>query len=217
MAYTPLSRVPEFAPAPSRPPASSVIPARLEPVDYRILTYLFQGRKRAQIARTLARPLAEIVARMDRHAFRRLQAEVEAGVVKAILAASATEPVTLAKAAAPTAMRQVVKLSTTSQDPRTRLQASKAVLSYAGVEPPHRIEVTTPERILDQMTAEELARFAERRIWPERFRDVLRAFLPAPPAPAAPAAIDVTPTPPHEEPPTDERHLGSRTAYDDLD
>jgi hypothetical protein len=197
--YTPLSRVREYQ-AP-RSVTSSVIPSRLEPVDYRILTYLFQGMKILRIAVKLRRPQAEIAARIDRHAFRRLQADVEAGVVKGIIAASATEPITLAKAAAPAAMRQVVKLSGTCQDPRTRLQASKAVLSYAGVEPPTRIEVTTPERILDQMTAAELARFAERRVWPERFRELLRAFLPAPAAPSGETIVEATVALPDDEPP----------------
>jgi hypothetical protein len=211
--YTPLARCDEYEPP--RPTLAVPIPAKLEPVDYRILTLLFQGQKSTKIATKLRMPLREVIARQDRYTFRRLQAEVEAGVVKSILQASATEPAVLAKAAAPSAMRSVVKLSATCPDYRTKLQASKAVLSYAGVEPPTRIEVTTPERILDQMTAEELARFAERRVWPERFRDLLRAFLPAPSPP--PAAIDVTPSPipvAEEEPPVDERHVGTATAYD---
>lgn len=214
--YTPLARCPEYEEP--RPTLQVPIPTKLEPVDYRILTYLFQGLKTPKIASTLGRSLAEVAARVDRYAFRRLQSEVEAGVVKSILTASGTEPVTLAKAAAPGSMRQIVKLSSTCHDPRTRLQASKAVLSYAGVEPPTRIEITTPERILDQMTAEELARFAERRIWPERFRDLLRAFLPAPEPPPGQRAIDVTPTraaPPPDDQPPDETTLGEETAYDD--
>lgn len=211
--WTPLSQCAEYLPPPPR--LHVVVPAALQPVDYRILTYLFQGLRTAKIASLLGRSVLEIAARIERFAFRRLQAEVEAGVVKGIMAASTTEPVTLAKAAAPSAMRQVVKLAHTSQDPRTRLHASKAVLSYAGVEPPRRIEITTPERILDQMTAAELARFAEQRLWPERFRDLLRAFLPAPPA-AAPPPIETTARPVALEPSADdERQVGAETAYDD--
>jgi hypothetical protein len=215
--WTPLAECAEYDP-PRPSAAPPPIRAALEPVDYRILTYLFQGLKTGKIATKLGRSTLEVAARIDRFAFRRLQAEVEAGVVKGIMAASTTEPVTLAKAAAPSAMRQVVKLAHTSQDPRTRLHASKAVLSYAGVEPPRRIEITTPERVLDQMTAEELARFAERRIWPERFRDLLRAFLPAP-KDVTPPALETTarPVPPAPEAGgDDERHLpgGRHTAYD---
>jgi hypothetical protein len=211
--YTPLASCEEYQEP--KPQLTLVIPAKLEPVDYRILTYLFQGIKTAKIASRLGRSLAEIARRIDRTAFRQAQAEVEAGVVKSILQASAAEPTTMAKAAAPGAMRQVVKLSSTCQDPRTRLQASKTVLTYAGIEPPRRIEVTTPERILDQMTADELARFAAHRIWPERFRELLRAFLPAPgQPPASETIIEATATPHVEEPEADESEVGADTAYD---
>jgi len=189
------------------------VPAKLEPVDYRILTLLFRGWKTPRIAVAVHRPLGEIAARIDRHAFRKLQADVEGGVVRGIINASATEPQTIAKAAAPTSMRQIVKLSHTSQDPRTRLQASKAILTYAGVEPPTRIEVTTPERVLDQMTAEELARFAAHRIWPERFRELLRAFLPAPAPKPGETVVEATATPVDDDDPLDEDAIGSATAY----
>lgn len=214
--YTPLSSCAEYEEP--RPALLLVVPAKLEPVDYRIVTWLFMGMKTARIASRLGRPLAEVAKRIDRTAFRQLQAEIEAGVVKAILEARSAEPVTMAKAAAPGAMRQVVKLSTTSQDPRTRLHASRTVLQYAGVEPPKRIEVTTPERVLDQMTAEELARFAERRVWPERFRDLLRAFLPAPQGqhrPAGETIIEAETRPVVDEPEADEVEVGRETAYDE--
>jgi len=215
--WTPLASCAEYEEP--RPTLMVVVPAKLEPVDYRILTYLFQGVKTARIASRLGRSLAEISKRINRTAFRQAQAEVEAGVVKAILEARSAEPVTMAKAAAPGAMRQVVKLSSHSQDPRTRLSASKAVLQYAGVEPPRRIEVTTPERVLDQMTADELARFAERRVWPERFRDLLRAFLPPPSADLAQGkpgemTIEAKATT-VDEPEADEALVGRETAYDD--
>jgi len=211
--WTPLARCEEYRPP--EPKLLLVIPSKLEPVDYRILTWLFQGVKTARIASRLGRPLAEIARRIDRTAFRQLQAEVEAGVVKAILSASAAEPVTMAKAAAPGAMKQVVRLSNTSQDPRTRLAASKSILQYAGVEPPRRVEITTPERVLDQMTADELARFAERRVWPERFRELLRAFLPAPGAPAASeTVIEAKATVVADDVEADEQDVGAETAYD---
>jgi hypothetical protein len=209
--YTPLSRVREYEPP--KPVLSAPIPARLEPVDYRILTYLFRGWKTLRIATKLKRPVSEVAARIDRHVFRRLQADVEGGVVRGIITAATTEPATIAKAAAPAAMRQIVKLSATCQDPRTRLHAAKSVLTYAGVEPPARIEVTTPERILDQMTAEELARFAAHKVWPERFRDLLRAFLPAPTQPAPGETIIEARVIRADDEPVDEDQVGSATAY----
>src|SRR5262245_9310708 len=137
--WTPLARCEEYRPP--EPKLLLVIPSKLEPVDYRILTWLFQGIKTARIASRLGRPLAEIARRIDRTAFRQLQAEVEAGVVKAILSASAAEPVTMAKAAAPGATRQVVRLSDTAQAPETRLASFKSCTQYAGVGRVRGVEV----------------------------------------------------------------------------
>jgi hypothetical protein len=49
--------------------------------------------------------------------------------------------------------------------------------------------------VIEQMTPAELEDLAERRVWPARFREVLRAFLPAPVPrlPAAQTTVDVTP------------------------
>src|SRR5262249_48207672 len=114
-----------------------------------------------------------------------------------------------AKASAPDAMRRIVRQAQAERDPRTRLAANQAVLKYAGVEPPRRLEITTPDRVIEQMTAAELEDLAERRVWPARFREVLRAFLPAVAAATDPSrkALDVTPgvndfdEPPDDSPP----------------
>jgi hypothetical protein len=215
--WAPLTQCDEFRPPSVVDEATLCVPAtRLEPVDYRILTLLFRGWKTGRIAKVLRRSLGEVAARVDRSVFRKLQAEVEAGVVQQILVTSGTEPVTIAKAAAPAAMRRIVKLSSHSQDPRVQLGASKSVLQYAGVEPPRRLEITTPDRVLDQMTASELARFATERIWPERFRDLLRAFLPGPAPTPAETLIETTATPaPETDGGEDEAQVGRETAYRD--
>lgn len=111
-----------------------------------------------------------------------------------LLLPSDHEPNQIAKAAASDAMRRIIRQSQIERDPRTRLAANKTVLQYAGVEPPKRLEITTPDRVLEQMTASELEQLAEHRLWPARFKEVLRAFLPAPPA------LDVTPTREEREP-----------------
>lgn len=122
------------------------------------------------------------------------EAEAEEPVTAASIRARDPDPVVLAKSAAHGAMARLIKQSENERDPRVRLAANQAVLKYAGIEPPKRLEITTPDRVIEQMTAEELEDLAERRVWPARFREVLRAFLPAP-APVAPkdAVVDVTP------------------------
>jgi|SRR5215831_1629323 len=158
----------------------------LEPADYRLLHLRFRGFNERVCAEELERPLDEIKARMARPAFVALQASIERGVLESLLKHGEYEPTTIAKTAAPDAMRRIVRQSQAERDPRTRLAANQAVLKYAGVEPPKRLEITTPDRVIEQMTADELEALAERRVWPARFREVLRAFLPAPSAAPAP-------------------------------
>jgi hypothetical protein len=161
-------------------------PEKLEPVDYRILHFRFLGWGEERIAVALERPASEIQERARRQAFIEVQTEVERGVLQAIIKQGEYEPTQIAKAAAPDAMRRIVRQSASERDPRTRLAANVRVLQFAGVEPPRKLEITTPDRVLEQMTPGELEQLADHRLWPARFKEVLRAFLPAPP-------IDVTP------------------------
>jgi hypothetical protein len=160
---------------------------KLEPIDYRILHLRFLGWGLDRIALAIERPLAELEKRIGRPTFLETQTEVERGVLQSIIRQGEYEPNQIAKAAAPDAMRRIVKQSQIERDPRTRLQANKTVLQFAGVEPPKKLEITTPDRVLEQMTAAELEQLAEHRLWPARFKEVLRAFLPAPPL------LDITP------------------------
>src|SRR5215471_1542011 len=166
----------------------------LEPVDYRLLHLRFAGLSDQAIAEDVGRPIVEVRERIRRPRFLQVQAEIEKGLLHRITMQGEYEPVTLAKAAAPEAMRRIIRQSETERDPRTRLHANKTVLQLAGVEPPKRIEITTPDRVIEQMTAKELEDLAEHRVWPARFREVLRAFLPAPRVPKpSEAVLDVTP------------------------
>jgi hypothetical protein len=76
-------------------------------------------------------------------------------------------------------MKRLIHQSRTEHDGKVRLAANQAVLKFAGVEPARKVEATTPDKVLDQMTPEELALFAAHRKWPSRFREALRAFIPA--------------------------------------
>lgn len=174
----------------------------LEPVDYRLLHLRFAGLSDDACAEDIGRSVVEVKARISRTRFLAVQADIEKGVLDRIIRQGEYEPTTVAKAAAPDAMRRIVAQSIRERDPRTRLQANKAVLQYAGVEPPKRLEITTPDRVIEQMTAAELEDLAERRVWPARFKEVLRAFLPAAipgQVPPRHAVVDMTP----DEPPRD--------------
>jgi hypothetical protein len=159
------------------PEAFLAVPINLEPVDYRILTLLFQGKRVEQIAGQMGRSREEILARSERPRFKHLQGQVEKGIVERVARAGEFEPVTVARASASGAMRRIVAQSKTAIDPRVYLAANKEVLRMAGCEPPKRIEITTPDKVLDQMTPAELEHFAATREWPTRFKEDLQQFI----------------------------------------
>jgi hypothetical protein len=159
------------------PDAFLAVPINLEPVDYRILTLLFQGKRVEEIADTLGRTRDEVFARMERQRFKHLQGQVEKGIIERVSRAGEYEPVTVAWAGATGAMRRIVAQSKTAMDPRVYLAANKEVLRMAGCEPPKKIEITTPDKVLDQMTPAELEHFASTREWPTRFQDQLQQFI----------------------------------------
>jgi hypothetical protein len=158
-------------------PSPEHIPVELEPVDYRILTLLFKGERMEGIAEILHRTRAEVAARASRPRFLHLQRQVEKGVVERVTRSGEFEPVSVAKASATAAMQRIIQQSKTVQDPRVFLAANKEVLRMAGCEPPKRIEITTPDKVLDQMTPAELEHFAATREWPTRFQDQLAQFM----------------------------------------
>lgn len=156
---------------------AGVVPDHLEPVDYRILALLFQGRTIDAVAGEVERSRSEVLARTERPRFSHLRGEIEKGIVEAISRGGEYEPITIARANASPAMRRIIALSKTARDPRVYLQANKDVLRFAGAEPPRKVELVTPDKVLDEMTPEELAHFAATREWPMRFKDKLAQFI----------------------------------------
>lgn len=207
-----------FGPHPSNDPvfAGFHVSENLEPVDYRILHLRFAGHPESAIADDIGRSIEEVKVRITRPSFLQTQADVEKGVLATIIKQGEFEPTTIAKAAAPAAMRRIIEQSERERDPRTRLAANKTVLQFAGTEPPKRLEITTPDRVIEQMTPAELEDLAERRVWPSRFREVLRAFLPAPAIRQPPARVILDITPHDPGPPQDTAGLDLSAFADEL-
>lgn len=177
--FSPLGEVEEFAVLDLGldTPGLPALPEELEPVDYRILTLLFQGRTPEAIAGEVGRPRSEVLARTERPRFTHLRSQIEKGIVEAIARGGEYEPITIARVSASPAMRRIIALSKTARDPRVYLAANKEVLRFAGAEPPRKVELVTPDKVLDEMTPEELAHFAATREWPTRFRDKLAQYI----------------------------------------
>jgi len=146
--------------------------------DWEILALSLEGLHAPAIGERLGLPVAAVLRITGSADFRDQAARIEKALRAKITRAGDYEPLTAARAEAPKAMARMIQQSRVERDPRVRLAAHQAILKYAGVEPARKLEVTTPDRILEQMTPDELALFAAKRLWPARFRDTLRAFLP---------------------------------------
>ena len=79
----------------------------------------------------------------------------------------------VAKGAELEAMQTLVGLMQQSEDDRVRAGAADRVLKYAGVREPEPVAVTSPERLIEAMTPEELTIFVETKEWPDRFKPQL--------------------------------------------
>lgn len=161
-----------------------------DPLDYQLLVLSLSGTRRQELADRFTLTLEDLDSRLAGLA--EVKKQLTVTLLADVTSHADVEPVTHAKVEASGAMRRLVAQAKQERDPKVRLAANQAILRYAGVEPAKKVEFTTPDRVLEQMTPQELAAFAASRIWPERFRSALRAFMPT--------AIDVTPNSPPPKP-----------------
>ena len=118
--FSPLGAVAEYeilSPEDPLLPVPLQVAEHLEPVDYRILTLLFQGKTMEAVAGEVERSRSEIVARVGRPRFEHLKKEVEKGIVEQIARGGEFEPITMARANASPAMRRIIALSKRSRAP----------------------------------------------------------------------------------------------------
>lgn len=173
------------APSPTDTP-----PTSLDNIDRAICTLQLSDHSILEIALILTLPRDEVATRIGHPAYQALKRAIERGILTRVAEVRSAEPITRAKAAAPDAMGTMIRLARNAKENRIRLKAAEGVLKFAGVEPPKRVELTAPDRLLDLMTVQELAALADKKIWPSRFKDQLRHLLPAP---SVRDFLDITP------------------------
>jgi hypothetical protein len=77
-----------------------------------------------------------------------------------------------AQAEAPAAFERLVHLSQLASDQRTKYAATLDVLGLAGIAPTRKVEMTHRDAVLDQMSRQELERYARSGEWPARLKMV---------------------------------------------
>lgn len=166
-----------------RDPAGPPEPTELDVVGWQILDRTFGGELPAEIAAVLGWDVQRVERVIGSEPFRAARGRIEAGIARRIQRGS-FGVAAIAKEAATGAMRRVVGLSRTAANEETKRKANLDVLAHAGIIPEKRILHVSPDRILDEMTADECERFARLGIVPERFREQMapwvRGALPAP-------------------------------------
>lgn len=144
----------------------------LLPGEWMILGKVFERKSIKEIAKECGMQAGNVSRILAKPAFKQAVAMVEASIVERI-ARGEFGVLAIAKANSVGAMRRLVGMSKGSEDERVRLQATLKLLEIGGIQPPKPSITESPERLIDQMTAEEAERFAKEGEFPERFRDQL--------------------------------------------
>lgn len=155
--------------APSGPVVVAPVVAGIN--RYELVARLALGHDHGRIGRAMG--IDSDAVRDAARACEGLFAQVEEAVRQRFIAEADVEATTLAKAAAPDAMRNIITLAESCNDAKTKHAANRSVLEFAGTTPPKRIEISSGDKLLDMMTADELREFAAGK-WPARFADQLR-------------------------------------------
>lgn len=176
--WTPFADTPEEGePAHLIPETTAVVATNghgpaLRPRERVLLAHLYEGlslKKAAQVMGMAYITAKKIVAR---EAFKRAVEVVDQNIVERI-SRGEFGAMAIAKAAAVGAMERLKHLSETSRNERVYLQANLEIIRLAGLQPSKPQVTESPERLIDQMTADEAEAFASTGEWPERFRDQL--------------------------------------------
>jgi hypothetical protein len=169
-------------------PGDEPVPVTLD--LYSVVCRAALGHDPARIARALGVDTAAIVACLARAAT--VQTQLEDAIRRRLIDSADVDVETMAKLAAPEAMRALIDMAESCGDAKTKRVANRDVLEFAGAQPAKRVEVSSGDKLLDLMTAAELMEFANGK-WPARFADQLRRITVRNQLLTGTGYIDVTP------------------------
>lgn len=144
----------------------------MTPRDWMILGKLYEGKKEKQIGREMGLSQSKISQVVNSPAFKAALKVVEERIVERI-ARGEFGIMAIFKAEMIPAARRIIGISKVSEDDRVRLAANESIVKKGGYREPAPAVTESPERLLDQMTAEELDHFSKTSEFPDRFKDQL--------------------------------------------
>lgn len=140
------------------------------PWEWSALAKVLEGKPIEKVAVELDKPIADVDDLLSSETFQFTVAVIERAIAARIARGEFGITATF-KLEAPGAVERIVHLSKKAKDERIRLQANTEIVKQSGFQPPQPIVTESVERLIDAMTAEEAAKFAESGEFPERFRD----------------------------------------------
>lgn len=177
---------------PKNPDASRT----LSPEEMTVVLLHFQSRTTEEIATVLHIDPEDVTGILERPAvkakLRTIDEKITEKITKGDFGVAA-----VFKSSAPGAARRIVGMSKRAREERTKLQANKDVLNYAGYERPRMVHITV-EHIFDQMSVEELDSYAVTGEIPNRFEGqlgqmgVIQKQIPHQPREDPPQPVDWT-------------------------
>ena len=137
--------------------------------DYILLGKVFEGKNAKQIAIETHLAHDTVKSHLARPAFKAAVTRMREAILARIMDGE-FGTMTMAKNEAPQAMARIIEISRTEANARIRLDANVKVLEYAGLQPPKPVAEERPERLIDQMSAQEAEHFITTGEFPERMR-----------------------------------------------
>lgn len=147
-------------------------PPRLDAVDFALLEQWTARRSWREMALAAGVGKAAAQARMARPAFVEALTRLQRTFFDQ-LARGEFGVLALAKANAPGAFKRILALSRLAISEKVKLDANRDILALAGIQAPKPAVIESPDRLIDLMTADEAAHFAETNEFPRRLADKL--------------------------------------------
>lgn len=145
-------------------------PPDLDALDYTLLASWTERATMKALAEKTGLTVAGVRARTLRPAFQQALQRLQRSLFDR-LARGEYGVLALAKGNAVGAFKRVLQLSRAAENERVRLDANLEIMKLAGVQPPKPAVVESPERLLDQMSPEELEHFSKTNEIPRRLGD----------------------------------------------
>lgn len=153
----------------------AVLPRDLDGTDWAILCRWTERETYTAMGKALGVSVQTIRARVARPSFQHVLARLQRNLFDQ-LSRGEFGALAIFKANAVGAAKRIVGLSRMAINETVKLNANLEIVKHAGIQPPKPVVLDNPERLFDQMTADELDHFARTDEIPKRLMGQVARF-----------------------------------------